>query len=94
MDKKQKTLLVFVTVPLVLAWLYNQTFSDSGNWLEDYQNFFKIGFVTLSLIGSIRLFVLARKDKSNLWLIFSVLISLAIVVFLYLGMSITNISFG
>ena len=79
MTKKQKVLVFGVVLPLVLFYLYDMLFRRSGNWLEDYQNNFKIGFLAISVLGAgwlTRLSWLEKSSAKNVWLVFSLFIFL------------------
>ncbi|PIR96025.1 MAG: hypothetical protein COT92_03280 [Candidatus Doudnabacteria bacterium CG10_big_fil_rev_8_21_14_0_10_42_18] len=93
MPKKLKILIFLVISPLVLAYLYDRQFEYAGNWLEDYQNHFKFGFVLISAISSAWIGVIAKKEKDNLWLALSIIIFMILAYIFYLGLNVVNISF-
>ncbi len=92
--KKILILVFLVLLPNALSFVYDQLFRLSGNWLEDYQNYFKVGFLILSIIGAIWLVVISKKGKNYIWLVFSILILIALLAYLYLAFAIINSSFS
>jgi hypothetical protein len=92
MTKKQKILWFLIVLPLVLGFVYDKLFRYSGNWLEDYQNYFKFGFILLSLGSSIWLLIIAKKEQNKTWLSFSILSCILLLVYLYMGFSVANMN--
>lgn len=93
MTKKQKVLLILVIIPLCLAFLYNRFFEYAGNWLEDYQNYFKTAFLLISIFGSLWLIKVSRTEKNYLWFIFSIILTILLAIVLYIGIAFIHISF-
>jgi len=60
MTKKQLISILIIFIPLILIQVYDGLFYNSGDWTEDYQNYFKFGFLLLSLVGIIALIFSSR----------------------------------
>ena len=93
MTKKQKILIFLVILPLVLAYLYNRQFEYSGNWLEDYQNHFKFGFVFISIFSTAWLIKLTYDNpspRSKVWLATEIILLIGLVIYTYLGAAFIN----
>ena len=93
MAKKLSILLSLVILPNILGIIYDRMFRYAGNWLENYQNYFKIGFIVISIIGTGWLVVIAKKEKSYIWLGFSIILLILLLAYLYAGLIIINTSF-
>lgn len=93
MTKKQKILGFFVILPLVLAYSYNKYLVYSGNWLEDYQNHFKVVFLLISICSSLWLAIISKKEKDFKWFVFSVSVFVILLYVLYVGLNFVSISF-
>jgi hypothetical protein len=93
MTKKLTVLFLAVIAPIILIQLYNYYFQYAGNWLEDYQNYFKLGFLVISILGTGWLALMAKKDKSYIWLGFSIILLTSLLFYLYFAVAIINTSF-
>jgi predicted Na+-dependent transporter len=92
--KKKIAILVFLVIfPNVLGQIYDNKFRYAGNWLEDYQNYFKLGFLIISILASAWLLFISKKDKSYIWLTFSVILLILLLIYLYFAVTIINTSF-
>jgi len=94
MTKKQKILAFLVILPNILAYVYDYFFNQSANWLEDYQNYFKIGFIIISLLSSLWLVYISKKEKNVMWLIFSIILLIFLSVYLYFAIAVASSSLG
>ncbi len=94
MQKKIIVLLSLVILPVVLIQVYTFYFEFAGGFLEQYRNYFKVGFLLTSIIGSIWLVVVSKKEKQYTWLVFSILLLIALLIYLYMGLAIINMSYG
>ena len=97
MSTNKKFLLIsilLIFIPNLLGYIYDKLFRYSGNWLEDYQNHFKFSFLVISILGTVWLIILSKKEKKYIWLMFSVLVLLALLFYLYMGYAVVNMSFG
>lgn len=93
MTKKQKIFGFLVILPLILVYLYDSFFDYSGNWLEDYQYYFKFGFFFIAIFGTAWLVKLTYKAQgfgSKIWLFLEVILLLALLVYAYLGAALIN----
>lgn len=77
-----------IIIPILLSYGYNFYFNNSGNWLETYQNQFKIGFLILSLASSIWLLLKSVQTKSKIWVTISTILIIGLTIFIYLSISI------
>ena len=93
MRKKIKILSLLIILPHLLALAYDKQFRYSGNWLEGYQNYFKLGFLAISILGAGWLVAIAKKEKSYIWLACSVILLVLLLFYLYLAVAIINTSF-
>jgi len=93
MTKKQKILGFLVLMPIILANLYNKYFERTSDWRENYQNHIKITLLLVSLISSIWIIIIAKKDQSKLWMILGILLTICLAIYLYIGVSIISMSF-
>jgi cytochrome bd-type quinol oxidase subunit 2 len=93
MTKKQKVLTYLIAIPVILIQVYNFYFQYASNWLEDYQNYFKLTFLTISIIGSIWLIMISKKDKTNIWLALSVILLVLLLLYLYIAITIIKTSY-
>ena len=93
MTKTQKIFGFLVVLPLILAYWYDRQFEYSGNWLEDYQNHFKLGFLIVSIVSTLWIIILSKKENNYLWLITSIVIFLILIYIFLVGINLTNISF-
>jgi len=98
MKKNLYLLLFLVLLPLLLSLFYGKISYLSGNWMEDYSNYFVFGFLFVSLLGSGALFIVSYKmelgNARTGWLIFSALLVAFFIVDIYLGYSFTRIQIG
>jgi predicted Na+-dependent transporter len=94
MLKKISILLFTIILPLALAQTYAKYFDFAGGWLEQNRNYFKIGFLLTSIFGNIWLIVVSKKEKQYIWLVFSILLLIALLIYLYMGIAIINMSYG
>ena len=93
MIKKLSILLFAIIVPNILSFIYDRMFRYSGNWQEDYQNYFKLGLLIISVFGAGWLVFIAKNEKSYIWLVFSGTLLLFLSIYLYFGVAIINSSF-
>ncbi len=93
MTKKQKVLVFCIILPLTLIPIYNQLFQRSANWLEEYQNYFKVGFLLLAVVGDIWLLLISKSEKKIIWLTASVVLLILLIVYCYFALAIANSSF-
>ena len=91
--KKIKILLSLVILPILLGFIYDKLFRYAGNWLEDYQNYFKIGFLVLSIISTAWLALISKKDKSWVWLVVSLILLVLLFVYTLFALVIINSSY-
>ena len=94
MNKKLYILLILIVLPEILGFIYDALFRYSGNFLEVYQNYFKVGFLLTSIVGSIWLIVVSKKEKQYIWLAFSTVLLIVLLIYLYMGLVIINMSYG
>jgi predicted Na+-dependent transporter len=92
MLKKISILLLLIILPNILAFIYDNLFRYSGNFLEDYQNYFKIGFIVVSIISTIWLMVISKKGKNYIWFGLSLVLLVLLLIYLYLGLAVINMS--
>lgn len=92
MIKKFSILLFGVISPIILIQLYNYYFQIAGNWLEDYQNYFKVGFLIVSILSTVGLVLIAKKEKNYLWLSCSIILLVLLLAYLYFALVIINTS--
>lgn len=92
MSKKQKIFWFLVVLPEVVANLYSRIFEYSGNWLEDYKLYFIVGFSLISILSSSWLILVSFKEKNFIWLIFSSIVLIGLIIYLYLGLAIVNMN--
>ncbi|MFA5990985.1 MAG: hypothetical protein WC794_01920 [Candidatus Doudnabacteria bacterium] len=93
MTKKLNILIFLVIIPNIMAVVYDKLFRYSSNWFEDYQNFFKLGFVIISVISTGWLVLLSKKDKSYGWLWFAVGLLILLIIYLYFAIAVVNSSY-
>ncbi len=91
--KKWLIFIFLVILPFVLGIFYDKKFEYAGNWLEDYQNYFKVGFLLVSITSSAWLALIAKKEKNIFLLVVSVIIFIILSYILYLGINLISISF-
>lgn len=92
MVKKISVLLLLVITPVILIQLYNYYFEYAGNWLEDYQNYFKLGFLIISILSTGWLVIRSKKERNNIWLAFSIILLILLLGYLYFALIIINTS--
>ncbi len=92
MTKKINILIFFIILPLILIQVYSHFFEFSGNWLEDSKNYLKMGFLIISLLGSIKLFFLSKINKDRVWLILTVLIFILLLLYGIIALLLINSS--
>lgn len=93
MKKKMKILGLLVMLPLLLIQLYTYFFESAGNWLEDYRNYFKVGFLALSIFSSIWLVIISKKEKNWIWFGISTTLLILLLIYLYFALAIINSSY-
>lgn len=93
MKKKILMLCFLVILPVALIQLYTHFFEFAGNWLEDYRNYFKLGFLIVSILGTAWLAVISKKEKSHIWFLFSLILLILLLAYLYFAIIIINTSF-
>lgn len=93
MTKKLNILVFLVIIPVLLIQIYTKYFEFAGNWLEDYRNYFKFGFLVLSLISTGWLVLVSKKDKNYGWLWFAVGLLILLLIYLYFAIAIVNSSY-
>lgn len=93
MNKKLVIVVFLVVLPNLLSFVYDKMFRYSGNWLEDYQNYFKVGFLIISILGTAWLAVISKKEKNYIWLFFSLILLILLLVYLFFGLAIINSSY-
>jgi hypothetical protein len=93
MKKKLSILSFLVILPVVLIQLYTYYFEFAGNWLEDYRNYFKLGFLMISILGTGWLIFISKKEKNIIWLIGSAILLILLLAYLYFAIIIINTSF-
>ncbi len=91
--KKINILVFLVIIPNLLGFVYDRLFRHAGNWLEDYQNYFKVGFLVISILATGWLIVLAKKGKNYIWLTCSLILLILLLVYLFFGIAIINSSY-
>jgi hypothetical protein len=93
MKKKLGVLLFLVILPIVLIQFYTYYFEFAGNWLEDYRNYFKLGFLVVSILSTGWLAVISKKEKSWVWFSLSLVLLILLLAYLYFAIIIINTSF-
>lgn len=92
MIKKLSILLFLIITPVILIQLYNHYFEYAENWLGDYQNYFKLGFLIISILGSLWLILISKKERNIIWLSCSIVLLLLLLAYLYFALIIINTS--
>ena len=93
MKKKPAILIFLIILPQILARIYHYNFQSAGNWLEDYEGVFQVGFIIISLLGSFWLTKISNREKNKAWLFSSSILTLALAVYLYMYYSLSHLSF-
>ena len=93
MTKKLKILILLVFIPNILSIIYDRLFRYSANWLEDYQNYFKLSLVILSIIGTIWLVFISKKEKSYGWFWATLSLLIILIIYLYFAVAVINSSY-
>jgi len=93
MTKKIKILVLLVVLPLLLGFIYDKFFRYAGNWLEDYQNYFKVGFLVISILSTGWLVLISKKEKSWVWFGCSLALLVLLLVYLFFALAIINSSY-
>lgn len=93
MTKKLKILSLGIVLPALLAYLYNIVIDHPGNWLEDYANTIKMGLLIISLISSIYLGIVSKKENNNIWLSISIFFVCILIILIYLAYAVISITF-
>jgi Na+/H+ antiporter NhaD/arsenite permease-like protein len=98
MKKNIYILLFLIILPILLVPLYDKLFALSGNWTEDYKNYFEFGFLIISLVSSGWLLFMSlqlENTKSKyFWVIISLLLIFFIGLYIYIGSSLASIQIG
>jgi len=99
-DMKKLNILIFgVTFPFILMYIYDYFFQSAGNWggnwfwLEDYQSYFKISFLLFSIVSSIKLITISKKEKNWFWFTPSILLLISLIFYLYMALVYVNLTF-
>jgi hypothetical protein len=94
MSKKQNIFWFLIVLPIGLAYVYNLLFESAGNWLEDNAVSIETILLVISVLGSVWLLIKSIKDKNTLWIIFSSILLIGILIFSYLNIALFNTSIG
>ncbi len=93
MTKKQKILIFMILVPVGLAFLYDWSFSRAGTILEDYQYYVKTILLLISTAGLFWLSTFLFEEKKYIRQILTTIVAFALLAFVLIGLSLTNINF-
>jgi len=93
MTKKISIFVFLVVIPNLLGWIYDKIFRYSGNFFEQYQNYFKLGFLIISVLSTGWLIVISKKERSYIWLWLFIVLFILLAIYLFFAIAVINSSY-